>query len=436
MNPKRVIHFLFPLLLLVGCEKDDILFDIPSDSFSSVGSEKEDNPSDPFSSTFGVYETPIVSSNDVLKRAYSLATMEWTPVDVVPMRGGGSYDAGKTVRGAPYSSVREINTYLFQDVSYHTFMTAVHNPRSVLYTENISVLPYHGDNCASYYGVVCSSSVMYALGFSIPFSTKQIINLPFLEKLSTQVIDSLRICDLIWKTGHVQMVYDIEYEGDSISKVRLFESSGRSAHISSYSYQSFKNLWEQGNYVGLRYNNIVYSTRPETIEAFPAVNYNEDLCPSKGDRSVYRSDDIIEIDIFNSGYDEIVLMREGTIVSSEFYLGDSYHYSNLEPGVYSVFLQSKESVSDSTSFEVIEVDVGCSLSKKGDSVIIEFNSTAKADYGALCTIDGSSWYFQISEDARKKGYIVVPSWDMPEYYCKVIFQGEYGSVINKPVRVE
>ncbi len=417
MNLRRVISFLFLWLLLVGCKKEDIL-------------------SDSFFSAFGVYETPIVTSNDVLKRAYLLATMEWTPVDVIPMRGGGSYEAGKTVRGAPYSSVREINTYLFQDVTYHTFMTAVHNPRSVLYTEDISVSPYHGSNCASYYGVVCSSSVMYALGFSIPFSTNQIINLPFIEKLSTQVIDSLKICDLIWKPGHVQMVYDIEYEGDCMSKVRLFESSGKNAHIYSYSYQSFKSLWEQGDYIGLRYNNIVYSSHPETFEAFPAINYNEDLCPSKGDRSVYRSDETIEINIYNSGYDKIVLMKEGTIVSSEFYVGDTHLYNDLKPGVYSIFLQSGKSVSALASFEVIEIDVDCFLNKKGDSVIIEFKSSAKADYGALCTIDGSSWYFQISEDDRKKGRVVVPSWVLPEYYCKVVFQGEYGSAINKPIRVE
>ena len=221
-----------------------------------------------------------------------------------------------------------------------------------------------------------------------------------------------------------------------MSKVRLFESSGRSAHIYSYSYQSFKSLWEQGDYVGLRYNNIVYSSHPETFEAFPAINYNEDLCPSKGDKSVYRSDDIIEINIFNSEYEEIVLMKEGTIVSSEFYVEDTHLYNDLKPGVYSVFLHSGNNVSASTSFEVIETDVGCYLSKKGDSVIIEFKSSAKADYGALCTIDGSSWYFQISEDARKEGRVVVPSWDLPEYYCKIVFQGEYGSVINKPIRVE
>lgn len=415
---KKVLFLLILVFCYVGCEKEEVVL------------------TDSYFPAFGDFDTPIVNSRDVLQRADLMASIEWTPIDDVPMNGGGFYEAGKTVRGVPYSSVREINTYLFQDVSYHTFMTAVHNPRSLFYTENISESPYHGSNCASYYGSVCSSSVMYALGFNIPFSTNQIINLPFFEKLSTQVIDSLRVCDLMWKSGHVQMIYDIEYEGDRMSKVKLFESSGRSAHIYSYSYQDFKSLWEQGNYVGLRYNNMVYSTSPQSYEAFPIISYNEDLCPSKGDKSVYRTDEIVEISIFNPGYEEIVLMKEGTIFSSETYSVDTHHYRNLTPGMYSVFLQSGENVSASASFEVIETEVRCSLGRKGESVIIEFKSSVKADYGALCKIDGSSWYFQISDDARREGRIVVPSWDLPKYYCKVIFRGEYGSIINKPVRVK
>lgn len=149
-----------------------------------------------------------ITSNEVLQRAWWMASMQWTPMKPVPKRGGGSYPADVTVTGVPYSSVKELNTYLFQDVSYHTFMTAVHSPMSVLYTEDISQPPYHGTNCATYYGAVCSSSVMWALGIDIPYSSGEIIELPEMVQLEHQVIDSLRICDVIWKTGHVQMIYD------------------------------------------------------------------------------------------------------------------------------------------------------------------------------------------------------------------------------------
>lgn len=176
--------------------KDGTTFDIPIASIDSITFEERiEQPS----------ITHYVESNEVLARAYFMASMEWTPLRPVPKRGGGYYPPDTTVIGAPYSSVKEINTYLFQDVSYHTFMTAVHNPRSVLYTDNISQAPYHGTNCATYYGAVCSSSVMWTLGIEIPYYANQIINLPDMTMLDYQVVDSLKVCDVIWKTGHVQM---------------------------------------------------------------------------------------------------------------------------------------------------------------------------------------------------------------------------------------
>ena len=194
MNFLRILLF-FPLIAFTSCENED---------FQTIDSA--------YYSFESMVETPdSISSNEVLEKAYKMATIEWTPVLPVPKLGGGYYEPGKTIKGIPYSSVKEINTYLFQDVSFHTFMTAVHNPKSVLYTENISQLPYHGLNCAPYYGGVCSSTVMYALGISIPYYTKQIIDLPFMHQLEHQEVDSLKICDVIWKPGHVQMVFDVEH---------------------------------------------------------------------------------------------------------------------------------------------------------------------------------------------------------------------------------
>ena len=196
--------YLFVLVILWGCEK---LEWSPSDS--------EWTPSDVILQDYPPFlpdSLDIVMSNDVLERAFQMATMEWTPVNPVPMEGGRFYSKGQTVKGVPYSSVKEINTYLFQDVSYYTFMTAVHNPRSVLYTENISHAPYHGKNCAPYYGAVCSSAVMYALGISTPYYVSQIIRLPSMERIDNQEIDSLRVCDVIAKSGHVQLVFDVEHQ--------------------------------------------------------------------------------------------------------------------------------------------------------------------------------------------------------------------------------
>lgn len=418
--PKSRFWFCFALLFIfLGCEKLEVL----SQDITDI------------EVTSGTYEASSITSADVLERAWQMANVTWTPVNPVPKRGGGYYSSGNSVSGVPYSSVKEINTYLFQDVSYHTFMTAVHNPNSVLYTEDISQTPYHGLNCAPYYGGVCSSTVMYALGVNIPYYANQIKEQPFMHQLEQQEVDSLRVCDVIWKPGHVQMVFDVEHRADTLYRITMFETSGNSAHITSYSAKGFKNLWTTYEYVAYRRENIIYTPKPDDFEGFAPIDYNDDLCPSKGDRAVYRTDDTITVNIFNSGYQEIVLQRGGREVMVDTYDGGTFQYTDLEPGIYECYLQGGGAKSQAVSFEVIRTDVQVETANNGN-LLIRFSSDATADYAAVCDIHGSSQYYPISEEDRFRGRIVVPAPVQSERYCKVVFRGEYGTMINRPIKVK
>jgi hypothetical protein len=94
-------------------------------------------------------------------QARILSQIKWTPVaDSMPNRQGGYFQKGKEYTGVPYSSVRSVGRYIGFDISVRTFLAAVENPRSVLYTENLrGKVP----NAAAYYGMVCSSFTSYAL---------------------------------------------------------------------------------------------------------------------------------------------------------------------------------------------------------------------------------------------------------------------------------
>lgn len=402
----------------IACEKDDFFVDGIQDDL-----------------LIAVFEEPhVVSSNEVLERAYKMATMAWTPLRPVPMRGGYQYESNITVFGAPYSQVGQFNTSLFQDVSYHTFITAVHNPKSVLYSEDLSQPPYNGVNCATYYGSVCSSSVMWALGFRIPYSTYHLADIPYINKLERQELDSLKVCDILWKTGHVQMVFDIEHKADTLYRVKLFEQSGSHAHIKTYTKAGLRRMWEEYGYVAYRYEYLSYSDESIVYQGFEQVEYNDDLCPSKGDRAVYRNDDTITIDIFNHNYKEIVLQKDGVFVSTNKVNGDLFQYHGLYPGVYEAFLRTGELCSSPVYFEIIQTDVKIST-KRGKEIKVSFKSSAYADYVVLFRQVGPPLYYLISDYERKKGIISIPIWDVPEYYCKVVFRGEYGTMINRPIRV-
>jgi hypothetical protein len=64
----------------------------------------------------------------------------------------------------PYSSVRSEGRYIGFDIGLRTFLAAVENPQSVLYTENLTGKV---SNAAAYYGSVCSAYTSYALGCGI-----------------------------------------------------------------------------------------------------------------------------------------------------------------------------------------------------------------------------------------------------------------------------
>lgn len=94
-----------------------------------------------------------------------LSQVKWTPVaGTLPNRSGGFFEAGKEYTGVPYSSVRSEGRYIGFDIGLRTFLAAVENPQSVLYTENLTGKV---SNAAAYYGMVCSSYTSYALGCGI-----------------------------------------------------------------------------------------------------------------------------------------------------------------------------------------------------------------------------------------------------------------------------
>jgi len=82
-----------------------------------------------------------------------LSRVKWTPVaGGMPKRSGGYFEEGTEYTGVPYSSVKAVGRCIGFDIYLKTFLAAVENPDSVLYTENLSGKV---SNAAAYYGTVC-----------------------------------------------------------------------------------------------------------------------------------------------------------------------------------------------------------------------------------------------------------------------------------------
>ena len=160
-----------------------------------------------------------------------MSRVRWRPVaDGMPKRGG-HFISGKEYTGVPYSSVKHVGRYIGFDIYLKTFLAAVENPKSVLYTENL-----YGkvSNAECYYGKVCSSYTSYALQCGIWYVSK--VHGPHFREgvtiVDPQSAQAAHPSDIIYtppakKNGgsHVEMVTEVVRDEDGkVTHVRIEES--------------------------------------------------------------------------------------------------------------------------------------------------------------------------------------------------------------------
>ncbi|MDF1861735.1 MAG: hypothetical protein P1U87_16070 [Verrucomicrobiales bacterium] len=239
------------------------------------------------------------------KRAKFLSEVKWTPVAAtMPNRKGGYFEKGKEYTGVPYSSVRQVGRYIGFDISLRTFLAAVENPASVLYTES---LVGKVTNAAAFYGAVCSSYTSYALQCGLPevsrhhgpeYSDGVVLVEP-------QSGSAVAVGDVIYtpparKGGgsHIEMVTGVTRKDDGVIRSILVEesrppttlSTDRTVaefdkHLAAKNKQLFRitdlDRWRNGNRADpLHYPNFATDGAPATI--------NRSLLLDLGDWVVYQ----------------------------------------------------------------------------------------------------------------------------------------------------
>ena len=382
----------------------------------------------------------------VLKRAIQMSQIEWTPKMDVP-NNLGVYYSGYTVKGMPYSSVKELEKFIGFDVSIRTFMTAVHNPRSVLYTENISKAPYNGNNCASYYGVVCSSVVNYALGLPVNYVTASLDTLSSFWKVSPQDPNSIEVCDVLYSSGHEVMVYDIARKDSDIIRVSILESAGTSTRISTYSMDDFTQRWNNVGWVLYRYkdlnNDVPYEPSPfiplrgEISEPYP---YNEMICPSRGDCAVYREGEEVTINVLDYSVVNLSLLKGDSLIENRGVGQLDVVFKDLSYGSYSVVATDAYGhSSDAVHFEIVDTDV--TVQKAGDRIRVSYASRQGTPlYIKLCSVSGHCLAIkELNDEDVKNGSTEMTFANTSaskQIYCKVFFFTPNGRVTNKPIRIE
>ena len=447
---KMLLIALLQLLTLSSCDADDldeVILNHPvTDSVSNYFIRTFPERTKGLSSSLLKKEQGKLNA---VKKAYQMTEFTFIPVAAI-WNNIDFYYPNVEYKGLIYSSVKEIGTYIGTNVSFYTFATAVRNRRSKLYTERIDEPPYHGVNCRAYYGTVCSSLVSYALGIS--FISYDFVDSDLMEDIHYKIPEDVEVADVLWSNSHVAIITDISYSPDGkVEMVEISESVQEGCVRRQYSRSQFDKKMHRLFKKAIRYkfieDNTEYVACPEIVpvageEPVP-VQFVDEICVDKGDRSDYLIGEDVVINIY-SAYDSIVVFRDDSIFSS--YLPDEeirdIALTDLPYGYYCAKHCYGNNVVE-TRWSVIDYQVSFNFQ---DRIVTFKSDNSLPVLVRVCTISGAgvlpvdkSFIHFLTEDEQKAGSVHIPS-DMilggKHSYVQVKFKTEYGNVSTRPIKYQ
>ena len=424
---KRCIPLFLTLLVIsfVGCGQ------IGSDYVEDVGSPGAQN---------------------AVKKAHQMTDLEFVPVDTLYANRRKTYCPNQKYKGMVYSSVFETNTFVGIDVSFHTFMTALNNSRSVLYTEHLNQPPYHGRRVGlgAYYGTVCSGFVSYALGFNAYQTTDDIHVADFMTLVEDQSAKGIRLADVLWQKGHVALITGIrrrKSDGE-IVWIEISEAwrTGCRRRVEK-GEEAFNKMLSEGKWKIYRYKNLEqngYKPMTEFVavegETRTPFQFNNSICPNKGDKSCYVTGETVVLNMAG-GKKKLEIYKDSELYK-KLDVGEDLdvELKDLPYGDYKARLVEKNGKSDFACWKVVDVQVDADREKD----VVSFHSdNATPVYLEFCTVSGMplmAWHLLTEKDIAN-GFVKISALPFSDklkkkksdLYVKVHFKCEYGRVINRPV---
>ena len=387
--------------------------------------------------------------NNAVRKAHLLTDVEFIPTNVIDGLFV-SYKKDVKYSGVIYSSVKEIGSYVGNNVSIYTFLSAINNPRSVMYTERIDEAPYNGEACRSYYGTVCSAFVSYALGI-IPVMTSHDFPVsPLFDSVDYSFPEDLHVADVLWQPGHVALITAISYDNNKVSVIEISQAMAQGCTRSNYSREQIIQMIGNDVQRVYRYNNICENVETSSSSSNPnffdgdgpqSYNFNTFLCANKGDKYCYFEDEDVIINVF-SDYEAVEIYKDGSLYMTinEPFLED-IRLSGLQYGKYGARLKMKDgSFSNMTQWIVVNYSVIVSPS---DCCISFQSKNSKPESFKFCGLNGGRKYssdklyyhlFTDKEIEEEKAYIPSNMIRNDCCYFSITFLTEYGRISLRPIQ--
>lgn len=402
----------------------------------------------------------IAWQDQAVEYARIMSGVKWTPVaGSMPKRGDGYFEEGIEYEGVPYSSVQTVGRCIGFDIYLKTFLAAVENPQSVLYTENLSGKVY---NAASYYGKVCSTFTSYALQCAIPYRSSH-HDPEFRDGVvlvNPQSAQAAEPGDIIYtppaKPGggsHVELITEIEREDDNVIAVRIEESRPPTTRNQLRKASDFNSYISSQNRKLYRVTNLDAWRGRNRAESFLFPNYEKDsatpvinrvLLLDRGDWVPYFRDQSVKFNIMDKdslGVQSLVVKRGDTIVEEIALPGRGVierQYNDC--GDYSAHcVMSDGSLSLAVEFSVCDLDFSLpaeplTLNKPWD---IEFTAQNLRVIAVQLMSHRPPWYrlpVWITERERRSGRMTIPAGLIREagnWNVLVIGENKYGRLTRQ-----
>ena len=259
-------------------------------------------------------DTP--GKSNVIARAVQLTDIRWTPVGDVPTYttadGKTVHKAFVEVTGLPYSSTEPTDKFICENLSIDTFLSAVQDPNSALYTRDLN----GHRNSWTYFGIVCNGLARYALNIRRRFSTKRWLEIPGIRLVAepgAYTVEELELCDILYAYGngrnHVAMVTDIlRDETGAVALVEVSEAVRPSCKRVCYTPEEY---YEKFQLFGIsRYDYLDDVPPPLPVAGDWA---NPHIGVDYGHNSNYFSGEPVVLTVFDQGPQTVTLYRDGEL---------------------------------------------------------------------------------------------------------------------------
>lgn len=411
------------------------------------------------------------------QKADDMSTIKWTPLHDMPNRFGATFPAGTEVSGTPYSATYEKDKCIGMDVSLETFMTAVNNPFSLLYTERITHnnsmsawgIIYHGvpDYAGSYYGNVCSDFVSYALGFCAKYHTGFFHYLNRTHKIGRicpMNFQSAKIGDMLYQDGHVAMVSGVKRDDlGRVVSITVTEEGGRFTYRTEYTDLSLFDARLTDRTDPNFYRDICMCKDDRRFTFNPSTFvYNNDICTYAGDKACFNEGELIVINYnlknTNSSWTAIELYKDNVLIETyriadidqsalpSAQRGHALKIANgLEYGDYKARLTDGVNYSDYTTFKVVEANVAVEMLTPNIAKVSfsSANGTPKYINIASSVMGVAHAIYELTEEDIANGYAILNGYELSTqkevegltsgvtHKAKVYFGTSYGRVAGK-----